>query len=126
MTRSMRSIHRRISWLEKRARRSAATQTGRRNQPKEQGSGQQPDCPSESVVSLALQELSDKDLELLTRLGRDREVALCRPMSETESAAWSAYQAAVQRTQTLTNSTNLNCANGDRKEAASRHGKQAA
>ena len=56
---------------------------------------QHPPHPVDPIVRLVLRETSDKDLELLIRVVSDREAGLCRPLSETESAAVEAYGAAL-------------------------------
>jgi hypothetical protein len=73
MTRSMRAILRRLSKLEKRvAIRNDAF------------------C---DVTSLALEHVSDEQLDLLIGLARGREAGLCA-LSENESAALASYEAA--------------------------------
>jgi hypothetical protein len=55
---------------------------------------QRPD-PVDPIISLVLRETSDQDLGLLIVVARDRKAGQCRTLSETESAAVTAYWAAL-------------------------------
>jgi hypothetical protein len=57
---------------------------------------QHPPHPVDPLIRLVLRETSDQDLELLIRVVSDLEAGLCRPLSETESAAVAAYGAALE------------------------------
>jgi len=48
---------------------------------------QHPPSPVNPIIHLVLRETSDQDLELLIRVVSDLEAGLCRPLSESESAA---------------------------------------
>jgi hypothetical protein len=55
---------------------------------------QPPPDASATIASLALQELSDEHLELLSSVAGNREKGLCWTLSREESAALKAYEAA--------------------------------
>jgi hypothetical protein len=99
MTRSTGAILRRISRLEKRVGNSVVSSIPSRR--KSFGRLQQcslfqdaPD-PFSHVSSLALRQVSDEHLQLLIGLARDQEAGLCRTVTEGESAALAAYEAAA-------------------------------
>jgi hypothetical protein len=56
---------------------------------------QPPPDPSDAIVRLALQDISDEHLELLIGVTANQEKGLCWTLSESEAAALEAYRAAV-------------------------------
>jgi hypothetical protein len=50
---------------------------------------------ADPAVDLALRQISDEELVLLTRVVRDQEAGICRPPSPTESVAIAAYETAL-------------------------------
>ena len=59
---------------------------------------QPPPDPSDAIVRLALQKLSDEQLELLLGVAEDRDTGICRILSERETAALEAYRGALEAT----------------------------
>ena len=98
MTRSMGAILRRLSKLEKRVGNSAVSSmpSRRKSSGRLQKCSLFQDAPHSfgHVPALALRQLSDQHLQLLIGLARDREAGLCRALTESESAALAAYEAA--------------------------------
>jgi hypothetical protein len=58
---------------------------------------QAPD-PSDATVRLALQKLSDEQLDLLQGVAEDRDKGISRILSERETAALEAYRGALEAT----------------------------
>ena len=59
---------------------------------------QPPPDPSDAIVRLALQKLSDEELNLLQGVAEDRDKGICRNLSERETAALEAYREALEAT----------------------------
>ena len=59
---------------------------------------QPPPNPSDAMVRLALQKLSDEHLDLLHGVAENREKGICRILSERETAALEAYRDALEAT----------------------------
>ena len=59
---------------------------------------QPPPNPSDAIVRLALQKLSDEHLDALQGVIQDRDKGICRILSERETAALEAYREALEAT----------------------------
>jgi hypothetical protein len=59
---------------------------------------QPPPDPSDAIVRLALQKLSDEQLDLLQGVAEDRDKGISRILSERETAALEAYRGALEAT----------------------------
>ena len=59
---------------------------------------QPPADPADAIVRLALQKLSDEQLDVLQGVVENREKGMCRILSERETAALEAYRDALEAT----------------------------
>ena len=59
---------------------------------------QPPADPADAIVRLALQKLSDEQLDVLQGVVENREKGMCRILSEGETAALEAYRDALEAT----------------------------
>jgi hypothetical protein len=57
---------------------------------------QPPPSPLQQIGQLALQLMSDADLEQMMTMARNRDAGVCRTPSESESAVMAGYEAALE------------------------------